>query len=793
MDNIIIYIFKIIIKYKRIQTSLDNLLFYYFSFGMMRIKFLYFLIIILLVPSLSFNLQALSRVDFSDPDQTRPDLFITPNLYETKFPALNVKEQMTLSPLFTPDNAIDLYAGWISKANTTIELQNQYITQWDDSVSWALDPSPLVRELVNAAGRGVMVRVQVRDDADSDDVTTYFQGVTNIDVRWMGNSGSADADGYYLSATHNKMILIDDKVSLISSINFGESAFTTNREAGMVIQSVTVTNYYKSIFESDWSDGEVPPITLKTSNLPKNGFEGAYQSTYTSHTNIPKTNFTGVYNVTAFANPDNADRVIFNYLTNATESIYVSMYTISRPDFNNTLIALKQANPSIDIQVLISNRRVGASENVDTYAAALSLVKNQIPVYNSTKDDDKVDNFYHNKYWIIDGKHTFIYSGNWSPKSTTPKEADNIYTSSDPNRDMGIAVHDATDIAAFVKTEVWDKDVSVAVAWPLGDPSIGIKQMSFEESEVVSGNVILKAQLNNLDGAEVSYKFGTTDFTLVSIVDNQFTVSADTLTIPNGITSFHVKAVFNSSTYEDSVAVNVVNYHSSENWRLLITEILPDPTVVSDTEGEYIEISNSFPFDINIGSWKVEDDFNQFVFPGGTIIGAYSSLILARNSVGFNLGFSQTADFEMVMSLNNVGESITLLNHKNDIIDNVAYGSGTASDGSEVVNSPGTGISIQRSPLHIDTNTNADFILASPSPKETVPNVVLLLPSDTITTSSSTSASPSTSSSTTSSSTTVISSNGDNSSETADTDGFTYFILLWGIGLSIGIIRRRKK
>ena len=74
------------------------------------------------------------------------------------------------------------------------------------------------------------------------------------------------------------------------------------------------------------------------------------------------------------------------------------MYTISRPDFNNTLIELKRNNPNLDIQVLISNRRVGASENVDTHAAAKSLVNNLIPVYNSTTDDDKVDGFYHNKY-----------------------------------------------------------------------------------------------------------------------------------------------------------------------------------------------------------------------------------------------------------------------------------------------------------------------------------------------------------------------------------------------------------
>ncbi|MFV2016898.1 MAG: phospholipase D-like domain-containing protein, partial [Candidatus Heimdallarchaeota archaeon] len=231
---------------------------------MMGIRPLIFLMIILLVPSLASNIQASDITESSYSDQTKPETIITPNLYTSKFPALNVKEQMTLSPLFTPDNAIDLYAGWLSSANTTIEVQNQYITQWDDSVLWVNDPSPIVRELVNAKNRGVTVRVQVRDDADSDDVTNYLLS-EGIEVRWMGNQNTDDGDGY-LSATHNKMILIDDKVSIISSINFGKSAFTTNREAGMIIRSSTVTNYYKSIFESDWIDGEVPPAVLQVSN-----------------------------------------------------------------------------------------------------------------------------------------------------------------------------------------------------------------------------------------------------------------------------------------------------------------------------------------------------------------------------------------------------------------------------------------------------------------------------------------------------------------------------------------------
>ena len=138
------------------------------------------------------------------------------------------------------------------------------------------------------------------------------------------------------------------------------------------------------------------------------------------------------------------------------------MYTISRPEFTDTLTELKNNNPEMDIQVLISRRRVGSTENEDTKAAAETLTNSGIPVYNSTEDL----NFYHNKYWIIDGSHIFVYSGNWSPRSVAPQlePGDETYASAEANRDTGIAVHNAPDIAAYFKS-LWDADVAVASAW----------------------------------------------------------------------------------------------------------------------------------------------------------------------------------------------------------------------------------------------------------------------------------------------------------------------------------------
>ncbi len=649
---------------------------------------------------------------------------VEPLTYTPTFKALNVKEQMSLSPLFTPDNALAIYANWLSKANTSIDVQNQYITMFNGTTSttpkdWPSDSNPIVRELVKAHQRGVTVRVQVNELSDSDDVTAFFQNV-GISVRWMGDSASATS-GSYISQTHNKMVVIDKKVSLISSINFGSNAFTRNREAGMVIQNSNVAKYYTSIFEADWNDGVVPPSPSVTVPPP---FVKPVHIDYTgfkSPTNIPRTNYTGIYNVTAFTNPDNANDVIFNYLNTAKKSIYVSMYTISRPDFNNTLIKLKKDNPSLDIQVLISRRRVGGSENVDTKAAAKSLVANLIPVFNSTSDL----NFYHNKYWIIDGKHVFVYSGNWSPRSVSSPLASGktSYPSGDVNRDMGIAIHDDPTIADFFKNEVFKKDVAVASAWKL---PIGITQNSFTTGDILSGTVNLKGVLSGLNVSTVEYSLDNkATWNSITASASTFTTSIDTTKLSNGVVSIFLRAVSNGQTFTDNVKVTIANYDKgSNNWRVLLTQVLPNPSTVSDTLGEYFVVSNSFPFDVLLDGWKVGTQNELFTFDN-VVIPSYTSLIFARSSTGFKQAFSGDASYSYSFSLSNSGDFVQLLDNKGKVMDAIAWGTAKAPDGSEAVKTIEAGKAIFRSPSYKDTNKATDFKLQTPDPFYKVPKTPL--------------------------------------------------------------------
>ena len=169
------------------------------------------------------------------------------------FPVFNTKEQMTLSPIFTPNNALDVYLYWIGRANASIYIQNPYITKFNSN-AWSNNASPIVTALVDAYNSGVKdIRVQVNQPSDSDNVTAYFQS-KGILIRWMGNSAS-NPDNNWISTTHNKLMIIDNKTVLISSINFSENAFLNNRESGMVIQNTNVATAFNDVFQRDCGRG----------------------------------------------------------------------------------------------------------------------------------------------------------------------------------------------------------------------------------------------------------------------------------------------------------------------------------------------------------------------------------------------------------------------------------------------------------------------------------------------------------------------------------------------------------
>ncbi len=114
---------------------------------------------------------------------------------------------------------------------------------------------------------------------------------------------------------------------------------------------------------------------------------------------------------------------------------------------------------------------------------------------------------------------------------------------------------------------------------------------------------------------------------------------------------------------------------------VIINEIMynPDSAQGNDDDYEWIELHNTGNSTVNVGGWKVRDDNPQndpFVIPSNTFIGAGDYLAVCSNVgfIYFTYGISNAVgNFADRFGLGNDGDTVTLLNASNVVIDQVTY------------------------------------------------------------------------------------------------------------------------
>jgi hypothetical protein len=140
----------------------------------------------------------------------------------------------------------------IDSSQSEILLSLQYL-DLDWSYGWG--ENPVTSALRSAAERGVSIRLILNgaylDEDIQDAVDTFneqWNGSDGLDVSAiiMSNDGT-------ISKLHNKGAIIDQQSVLISSINWGSSALTRNREMGVLIHSPEVAQPYVEAWHQDWN------------------------------------------------------------------------------------------------------------------------------------------------------------------------------------------------------------------------------------------------------------------------------------------------------------------------------------------------------------------------------------------------------------------------------------------------------------------------------------------------------------------------------------------------------------
>jgi len=166
---------------------------------------------------------------------------------------MTVSEQMTITPLLTPDTGVYQKAvlDLINSVQQSLYIQLQYIHPTNDATKAKFT------ELIDAVAAKINAKKDVRI------ILSEFQVL-------KGGLDALQAAGVDLSHVkiqnnvHNKGFVFDHKIVVVSSMNWSGEGVLSNRDAGVIIENATAAQYYEKIFLDDWANHaqqKIPPTS----------------------------------------------------------------------------------------------------------------------------------------------------------------------------------------------------------------------------------------------------------------------------------------------------------------------------------------------------------------------------------------------------------------------------------------------------------------------------------------------------------------------------------------------------
>lgn len=160
-------------------------------------------------------------------------------------------EGASVTAILAPDSSSQILS-LLREAEKSIEIEQAYIKNYSDG------PNPFLDEAINAARRGVTVRIlldsywfNINEPQDNDEMVTYLQAIAKVEELPL-YARCANLDANNLEKIHNKGVIVDGERVLVSSINWNENSPNYNREAGLIIEHEGVAGYFLSSFNDDW-------------------------------------------------------------------------------------------------------------------------------------------------------------------------------------------------------------------------------------------------------------------------------------------------------------------------------------------------------------------------------------------------------------------------------------------------------------------------------------------------------------------------------------------------------------
>jgi phosphatidylserine/phosphatidylglycerophosphate/cardiolipin synthase-like enzyme len=163
--------------------------------------------------------------------------------YSKSFSSKKFTGSMTIQTIVSPDNDVSAIKALLQSATKTIYVQQAYIkTSWDSGSNEFLD------ELEDAVNRGVTVKVIIDKQPSGASDSANLMASKGIEVAYSSS---------VFEYCHNKGVIVDNSVVLISSINWSFEAANENREAGVIIFDTSVAGFFVDVFAWDWQNANI--------------------------------------------------------------------------------------------------------------------------------------------------------------------------------------------------------------------------------------------------------------------------------------------------------------------------------------------------------------------------------------------------------------------------------------------------------------------------------------------------------------------------------------------------------
>lgn len=143
-----------------------------------------------------------------------------------------------------------------------------------------------------------------------------------------------------------------------------------------------------------------------------------------------------------------------------------------------------------------------------------------------------------------------------------------------------------------------------------------------------------------------------------------------------------------------------LTFTSTVHSKIVINEIMYRP-ITQDSDDEYIEIYNAADAPVDLSNWSFNQGIN-YKFPFGTVLNSNDYLVISPNPSQFEQTYSNSnALGPFDGKLNNNGETISLINQNQELIDSVTF----SSEQGWAIEADGFGSSLER--IHPDMSSSA--------------------------------------------------------------------------------------